>query len=217
MSLFFAHVYLLSLAWLLIAPVAMFVGTQPLRRQLFPKDHGSSVRHTKAHRWAMTLVFLMVTVGCLIGMFGLSHGPSKSLHGIVGIIIFALLCVLALFGMLRAYFVKALGQRNAIQQVLTPRKHLMTAIHRHMGIFVWTLAAINVLLGLLRIHAHYAHLCVVGVYSVLWFGVLTYQVYFKRTLANAFPPRRAATANDLNKLSNSQVEKVEETSAIPVV
>ncbi|KAI8049916.1 hypothetical protein BDF22DRAFT_160012 [Syncephalis plumigaleata] len=151
MSVFFAHVYLLSLAWLLIAPVAMFVGTQPLRRQLFPQDHNSSVRHTRAHRWAMIILFLMVSVGSFLGMFGLHHGPTKSMHGMIGITAYVLLCILVLLGVLRAHVVKPLGPRNTVQRVFTRRKHLITAIHKHLGISLWTLAAINVLLGLLKI------------------------------------------------------------------
>ncbi|RKP25999.1 hypothetical protein SYNPS1DRAFT_28285 [Syncephalis pseudoplumigaleata] len=219
----------MQLAWLLIAPVAMLIGVQPLRRHLFPSDHSSSVRHTRAHRWTMIAVFVMATAGSSIGMFVLHRGPAKSLHGIVGIVVYALLCLLATLGILRAHGVKPTGKRNVVQRALNPHKHMITAIHRHLGLLVWTLASINVMLGLLKIHAHYAHLTVIGTYIVLWFGVLIYQLYFKRSLISMLQQKQTPTPpivqpaiaannnnnnnnnNDLHKLSNIDLnEKMEE-------
>ncbi|RKP09584.1 hypothetical protein THASP1DRAFT_22599 [Thamnocephalis sphaerospora] len=200
-SFMLAHGVLMGLSWLVLVPMGMVFGSPVLRRRMFPKNRTGNPPFTLAHRLTQFIAFAMITAAFIIGLTQLGGG---SIHGLLGIITYSILCLQIGIGIARVAFVKPVKPKSAVERFFKPLKQKLVRSHAVLGQLIWLLAVVTIVLGFGLASAHIAIyvasgiLAGIGAFAFIWSG------YFAKSAGglSGFWPRRRARSAQVNNEDN---------------
>jgi len=144
------HAVLMTLAFLILTPMAIFFASPTYRERLFPNNRSSNPRYTAPHRNVMILVMILAGVAFYMGWFVIGS-RSFMAHFLIGTTVAFLLLIQCVSGVWRmtintkkprkknAGFFRKFGAENVAYFVL---------VHTWIGRLAWVLAAVNVFFGI---------------------------------------------------------------------
>ncbi|KAI9598065.1 hypothetical protein BDF19DRAFT_463399 [Syncephalis fuscata] len=142
------HGILMAVGWLVLVPVGIVFGSPVLRRRLFPNDKSGNPPYTRAHRHVQTAAFLCITASLIIAKVQLSSDSEESTHGILGVVVYSLLCLQVIIGITRVTLVKPKAAKNTAERLFKRFKQEIIKSHMILGNLLWTLAVANIMLGI---------------------------------------------------------------------
>jgi hypothetical protein len=166
----------MAVSWLILVPMGMVFGSPSLRRRFFPKNRTGNPPYTLPHRATLFGVFLLVTAGFIIALTSTSS-DTISRHGIIGIVLYSLLCVQIIIGGIRSAFVRPVKPKTTMERIFKPHKQLLIRTHTLLGQFLWVLSVVVIMLGIHIADGGLALYIVAGIIAVIGCGFFIWSGY----------------------------------------
>ncbi|RKP25374.1 hypothetical protein SYNPS1DRAFT_28892 [Syncephalis pseudoplumigaleata] len=183
-SFMIIHGVLMAVGWLIMVPIGMVFGSPAIRRRLFPNNKSSNPPYTRAHRQMQLAAFMMITTAFIIAIVTLTGGVPRGPHGVLGLVVYGLLCLQMGTGMARVVFVKARPARNATEKFFKRRKQGLIKTHFWLGTLLLTLAVVNIFLGIRAAGLHFGLYIAASIIALLGGAAFFWSSYLAKKLGH---------------------------------
>jgi len=143
------HAGLMTLAWMILTPLAAFFASPQFRRRLFPKDKSSNPKYIRAHRYTIAVAIIAASVGFLIGVFVIGT-RTFIVHFVLGMAVIGVMLVQASLGFWRTTIYpnrRSEYRVKGVEKLGKENRHFIALIHTWLGRMLYAMAVVNVVFG----------------------------------------------------------------------
>jgi cytochrome b561 len=94
------------------------------------------------------VAFIIITTAFAIANTQFSDSLGSSTHGIIGLIVYILLCLQVGIGISRSVLIKPKAAKNPVEKFFKRIKQEVIKTHFWLGTLLWILAVVNIFLGI---------------------------------------------------------------------
>jgi len=143
------HAGMMTIAWMILTPLAAFFASPQFRKKMFPSDKSSNPRHIRAHRYTIALAILLVSISFFYALFVIGT-RTYLVHFILGITVFSLMVLQGTLGFWRTTIYpnrRSEYRVKGVEKVGKENRHIITFIHTWVGRMLYAMAVVNIVFG----------------------------------------------------------------------